>query len=76
MARDEVFSIARKTLADLAGASLEERMASVFVQHLHDLPEDRQNEFRNLSQASSSPALVSSSFESATLAEADGRGRR
>ena len=30
----EVFSIARKTLADLAGASLEERIGDVFVERI------------------------------------------
>src|SRR6202044_2685949 len=33
----EVFAITRKTLTDLAGASLEERMSAVFVQRLRAL---------------------------------------
>ncbi|MEO8124688.1 MAG: F0F1 ATP synthase subunit B [Burkholderiales bacterium] len=36
-ARDEVFAITRKTLADLADASLEQRMADVFSRKLRDL---------------------------------------
>jgi F-type H+-transporting ATPase subunit b len=34
----EVFAVARKTLADLAGASLEDRMIEVFIAHLRELP--------------------------------------
>ena len=37
LAVQEVFSIARKTLADLADASLEERMTDVFIHRLHDM---------------------------------------
>ncbi len=37
LARQEVLAIARKVLGDLAGASLEERMATVFVQRLRSL---------------------------------------
>ncbi len=36
-AQQEVLAIARKVLGDLAGASLEEQMAVVFAQRLHDL---------------------------------------
>jgi len=39
--REEVFAIARKTLADLAGASLEEQMTEVFLEHLRNLCEER-----------------------------------
>ncbi len=35
----EVFAVARKTLADLAGASLEDRMIEVFITHLRELPQ-------------------------------------
>src|ERR1700722_15536814 len=35
----EVFAVARKTLADLAGASLEDRMIEVFIAHLRELPQ-------------------------------------
>ncbi len=37
--RHEVFAIARKTLVDLAGVSLEARMAEVFARKLRDLPD-------------------------------------
>ena len=35
----EVFAVARKTLADLSGASLEDRMIEVFIARLRALPE-------------------------------------
>jgi F-type H+-transporting ATPase subunit b len=35
----EVFAVARKALADLAGASLEDRMIEVFIAHLRELPQ-------------------------------------
>jgi F-type H+-transporting ATPase subunit b len=35
--REEVFAIARKTLTDLAGTTLEERMGEVFTRRLRDL---------------------------------------
>jgi F-type H+-transporting ATPase subunit b len=35
----EVFAVARKTLADLSGTSLEERMIEVFIARLRELPE-------------------------------------
>ena len=37
LAVQEVFSIARKTLADLADVSLEERMTDIFIRRLHDM---------------------------------------
>jgi F-type H+-transporting ATPase subunit b len=57
----EVFAVARKTLADLAGAGLEARMIEVFIAHLRDLP---QKQRQLLSQpATTSTALVRSAFE-------------
>ena len=38
--RKEVFSLARKTLADLAGAQLEEKMTDLFLQKLSEMDED------------------------------------
>jgi F-type H+-transporting ATPase subunit b len=40
----EVLAVARKTLADLAGASLEERMIEVFIARLRDLPQEQEQE--------------------------------
>ncbi len=38
--REEVFAIARKTLTDLAGTSLEERMSEVFTRRLRELNDE------------------------------------
>lgn len=35
--QDEVFAIARKILTDLSGASLEARMAEIFIQHVQEI---------------------------------------
>src|SRR5476651_1502518 len=43
LAQQEVFSIARKTLADLANVSLEARMTDIFIHRLHDM-NDKQRE--------------------------------
>ena len=53
----EVFSIARQTLADLAGVSLEARMAEVFVERLQQLDEDARRAL------SSQEALIRTAFE-------------
>lgn len=37
--QQEVFAVARKTLADLAGITLEDRIAEVFIRRLHDMRE-------------------------------------
>lgn len=56
-ARAEVFAIARKTLLDLAGSSLEERMTEVFVLRLQTLDIDEKQAL------ASSRILVRSAFE-------------
>lgn len=63
LAQQEVFFIARKTLADLAGVSLEERLTNVFIQRLYDLNEAQRTEFKASFQASSRRVLVRSAFE-------------
>jgi F-type H+-transporting ATPase subunit b len=63
LAQGEVFSIARKTLADLADVSLEERVTNIFIHRLHDLTDKQREELKAGLQASSKPALVCSAFE-------------
>lgn len=63
LVQQEVFSVTRKALTDLAGANLEERMTAVFIQHLHDLPDPQRAELLASLHASSNPALVRSAFE-------------
>ncbi|BAN34536.1 H+-transporting two-sector ATPase, B/B' subunit [Sulfuricella denitrificans skB26] len=62
-AREEVFAIARKALADLAGASLEERMADVFMRRLREMDSQAKEDFAAALGAASSPALVRSAFD-------------
>jgi F-type H+-transporting ATPase subunit b len=61
--RAEVFAIARKTLADLAGASLEERMADVFVHRLRELDKDEKARLADMLKSPDSPVLVRSAYE-------------
>lgn len=60
--RAEVLAIARKTLADLAGSGLEERMVDVFVQRLHELDIGEKGRLASMLKSSSVPVLVRSAF--------------
>ena len=62
-ARQEVFAIARKTLVDLAGAGLEERMAEVFTQRLRHLDADTKSRLSEGLKSSSNSGLVRSAFD-------------
>jgi len=62
-ARQEVFAIARKTLADLAGASLEERMAAVFIRRLYEMSDEQRATLTTFLRRSSGPALIRSAFD-------------
>lgn len=61
-AREEVFAIARKALADLAGATLEERMADVFLRRLRELDDVAMAGLKSAFATSSSPLLVRTAF--------------
>lgn len=61
--REEVFAIARKTLTDLAGMSLEERISEVFGRRLRDLGGEAKKGFAKILKTSSDPVLVRSAFE-------------
>lgn len=60
---DEVFAIARKTLADLAEANLEERMCGVFSRRLRGLKGEAKVGFANALNSSSNAAVVRSAFD-------------
>jgi len=68
-AQSEVFAIARKALADLGTANLEERIAEVFTQRLRDL-DGRQREELAGAINKSKRAVVRSAFELAPAARA------
>jgi F-type H+-transporting ATPase subunit b len=59
----EVFAITRKTLTDLANASLEERMAEVFTRRLRTLNGQGKIGLGEALKTASDPALVRSAFD-------------
>lgn len=61
--RAEVFAIARKTLADLAGESLEQRMTDVFVERLQDMNDEEKKNLAAMLQSPDMPVSVRSAFE-------------
>jgi len=58
-----VFDVARKALADLAGADLEDRMGDVFAERLRALDPAAKKALGDALKAQTSPALVRSAFE-------------
>jgi len=62
-AQQEVFTIARKALKDLAGTSLEERTVEVFAQKLQELEGKEKDQLASAFSTSQSPVLVRSAFD-------------
>ncbi len=60
--QDEVFSIARKALSDLATMSLEEQMSEVFNRRLRGMEEHAKSELGQALKTASEPAIVRSAF--------------
>jgi len=63
LAQQEVFAMTRQALTDLAGASLEERMGSVFIGRLGALDAKAKAELAGALKNAAEPALVRSAFE-------------
>ena len=61
-AQEEVFAIARKTMSDLASASLEQRMVEVFVSRLRSLDDKAKAGLANAIKTVTEPVLVHSAF--------------
>jgi F-type H+-transporting ATPase subunit b len=61
--RDEVYAIARKTLTDLAGTSLEERMSQVFTRRLRELDDEAKGSLAQALKTLSDPVRVRSAFD-------------
>lgn len=61
--QQEVFSIARKALTDLSGASLEQRMGEVFIGRLQALDSKTKDGLAKALGATAEPALVRSAFD-------------
>ncbi len=62
-AQQEVFAIARKTLKDLAGASLEERLVAVFIERLRAMDGKAHAVLAEALKTASDPVRVRSAFE-------------
>lgn len=62
-AQQEVFAIARKALAELATASLEERLSDVFTRRLRALDGPAKEKLTAALATGAAPALVRSAFE-------------
>ena len=62
-AREEVFAIARKALADLATASLEERMVEVFTRRLREMDGKAKAGLGEALKSASAPGIVRSAFD-------------
>jgi F-type H+-transporting ATPase subunit b len=63
LAQGEVFAIARKALADLAAAGLEERMGEVFIRRLRGMDGKAKESLAAALKTLSEPAVVRSAFE-------------
>jgi F-type H+-transporting ATPase subunit b len=61
--REEVFAIARKTLTDLSGTSLEERMCDVFARRVRELNGEAKEGLAGALRASPDPVLVRTAFD-------------
>ena len=59
----EVFAIAHKTLTDLAGTSLEERMVDVFLRRLSELNAEEKGRLVSALKALPSPVIVRTTFD-------------
>lgn len=61
--REEVFAIARKTLSDLAGTSLEQRMTEIFLDRLRELNSAQITELKSAFKKSSDTLRVRTAFK-------------
>ena len=61
--RQEVFSITRKTLTDLASARLEERMVALFAVRLREMDPDARKTFEAALKSTTVPTIVRTTFE-------------
>lgn len=62
-AREEVLAIARKTLSDLAGTSLEQRMTDIFLDRLRELSTAQITELKSVFKKSSAALRVRTAFK-------------
>jgi len=70
-AREEVFAIARKTLSDLAGTSLEQRMTEIFLDRLRELNSAQIIELKSAFKTSTDALRVRTAFKLSAQQKAD-----
>ena len=61
--QQQVFTITRKALADIASVSLEEQSANTFIKHLKELKDDEKKQFIDAFKSNANAILVRSAFE-------------
>jgi F-type H+-transporting ATPase subunit b len=61
--RDEVFTMTRKVLSDLADADLEGKICTLFIQRLSDLDANAKKHLGEALKSASDPAIIQSTFE-------------
>jgi F-type H+-transporting ATPase subunit b len=61
-ASEEVYAIARKTLADLAATTLEERMTEIFLRRLRELNDSQMAEVKSAFKSATNPLFVRTAF--------------
>ncbi len=61
-AQKEVFVLAGRTLEDLAGCQLEERMAHIFIQRLKEMDKDEKTRTITIIKSSHAPMVIKSAF--------------
>jgi F-type H+-transporting ATPase subunit b len=61
--QQEVFAIARKTLADIASVSLEEQAVTIFIKRLEELKTTEKKKFIEDFSSDAKPVLIRSAFE-------------
>lgn len=61
--QQEVFAIAQKVLTDLAGVSLEERIAGIFLCRLQEMDAEAKAGFAEVIKTASDPAILRSAFD-------------
>jgi F-type H+-transporting ATPase subunit b len=69
--QEEVFAIARKTLADLASHSLEEQSTNIFIKRLNESTNKEKKQFVETFKTGSDPILVQSAFDLPEKQQAD-----
>jgi len=69
--REEVFAIAQKVLTDLAGTTLEDRMAAVFTQHVRSLDDAAKTNLDKALNTASNSVRVCSAFALSSAQQVD-----